>query len=363
MQGARGRIDYLDGLRGIAALAVVLQHVAERIIIADPASGSILRPAFLDLFNAGRFGVALFFLISGFVIPFSFKEPRPLLRFSISRFFRLYPAYWLSLAFAVLTFPLLTGENFSTARIVSNITMVQAAFGQRDVIGAYWTLFIELAFYGLCMALFATRLLSNWRAVVSAVFIALGISFVVAAYASLRGSHLPANVPLNIALMFLGTLMRRAWLEQDVGAKRWVAGVSAVWAILVPPILWLTPSQPDMPITPVSFCVAYWLALGLFIAASKLTLPRGRVFRWLGLVSYSLYLFHDICIELLLKVIPPGDFWRDTLFSGAVLGSSIALAALIYYLIEHPSIQVGHRLIKIVQAKALTAHALKGASN
>ena len=90
----------------------MLQHVAERIIFADPASGSILRPAFLDLFNAGRFGVALFFLISGFVIPFSFKEPRPLLRFALSRFFRLYPAYWLSLMLALLIFPPLTGESY-----------------------------------------------------------------------------------------------------------------------------------------------------------------------------------------------------------------------------------------------------------
>jgi peptidoglycan/LPS O-acetylase OafA/YrhL len=363
MDVARGRIDYLDGLRGIAAIAVVLQHLAERILLAAPASRSILQPAFLDLFNAGRFGVALFFLISGFVIPFSFREPRPLLRFAVSRFFRLYPAYWLSLALALLIFPSLTGESYSIARITANITMVQAAFGQRDVIGAYWTLFIELAFYGLCMGLFATRLLSDWRAVVAAIFAALAISFAVAAYASLHGSHLPANVPLNIALMFLGTLMRRAWLEQDMGAKRWVGAVSLVWAILVPPILWLTPSQPDMPITPLSFCIAYWLALGLFVAASKLKVPKGRAFVWLGIVSYSIYLFHDICIEVMLKLIPPADIWRATFFTGAVLGSSIILAALIYHLIEHPSIRIGHRLIKIVQVRALTAQVLKGAGN
>ncbi len=285
----------------------------------------------MDLFNAGRFGVALFFLISGFVIPFSFKEPRPLLRFAISRFFRLYPAYWLSLALALLIFPSLTGESYSILRVVANTTMAQAAFGQRDVIGAYWTLFIELAFYGLCMGLFATRLLSDWRAVVAAILVALGISFAVAAYASLRGSHLPANVPLNLGLMFLGTLMRRAWLTQDMGAKRWVVPISLVWAALMPPILWLTPSQPDMPITPVSFCVAYWLALSLFIVASKFNLPKGRGVIWLGVVSYSIYLFHDICIEVMLKLIPPVDFWRDALFTCAVLGSSIVLASLIYF--------------------------------
>jgi peptidoglycan/LPS O-acetylase OafA/YrhL len=213
------------------------------------------------------------------------------------------------------------------------------------------------------MGLFATRLLSDWRAVVTAIFTALAISFAVAAYASLHGSHLPANVPLNIALMFLGTLLRRAWLEQDIGAKRWVVAVILVWAILVPPILWLTPSQPDMSITPLSFCIAYWLALGLFIAASKLKVPKGRAFIWLGVVSYSIYLFHDICIEVMLKLIPPVDLWRDTLFTGAVVGSSIVLASLIYHLVEHPSIRIGHRLIKAVQARALTAQMLKSAGN
>ena len=163
--------------------------------------------------------------------------------------------------------------------------------------------------------------------------------------------------------MFLGTLMRRAWLEQDMGAKRWVVTVSLVWATLVPPILWLTPSQPDMPITPLSFCIAYWLALGLFIAASKLKVPKGKAFIWLGVMSYSIYLFHDICIEVILKLIPPVDFWRDAFFTGAVRGPSIVLAALIYHLIEHPSIRIGHRLIKIVQVRALTAQVLKGAGN
>ncbi len=349
MDVVRGRIDYLDGLRGIAAIAVVLQHMAQLIITADPASRPILQPAFLDLFNAGRFGVALFFLISGFVIPFSFKEPRPVLRFGISRFFRLYPAYWLSLAVALLIFPPLTGESYSISRIIANTTMAQAAFGQRDVIGVYWTLFIELTFYILCVGLFATRLLSDYRALIVAVFVGLSISLAVATYASLRGSHLPANVPLNLALMFLGTLMRRAWLERDMAAKRWLVPITAIWATLVPPILWLTPGQVDMPITPLSFCVAYWLALGLFCAAAKLNVPKGKVFRVLGLVSYSLYLFHPICISFMLNLVPPIGIWQDAAFTCAGLVSSVVVAAIVYHLIERPSLRMGHRLTKLIQ--------------
>ena len=55
--------------------------------------------------NAGRLGVVLFFAISGFVIPFSIKLAHryPVREFLLTRFFRLYPAYWLSIPLGVIT--------------------------------------------------------------------------------------------------------------------------------------------------------------------------------------------------------------------------------------------------------------------
>lgn len=270
------RIRYLDSLRGIAAIAVVFQHVVETIISADPASRPILHTVFLDLLNLGWCGVALFFLIGGFVIPFSFKTPGPGRGFVISRFFRLYPAYWLSLAVALAIFPQLTGESFSIPRILANVTMVQAVFAQRVVIASYWTLFIELAFYALCVGLFVTHFLSDWRALIRAILAGLALSLAVAAVARLRGNHFPSNVALNLSLMFLGTLMRRAWLEQDMGAKRYVAIVIAICGAVVPVIQWLTPEHTDLPVTALTFCLAYCLSLAIFISAVKLHLPTGR---------------------------------------------------------------------------------------
>ena len=75
---ARGRIAYIDGLRGIAALAVVARHSSEVIVTARPADDHVATAAgflFSETINFGRFGVVLFFMISGFVIPFSFKPP------------------------------------------------------------------------------------------------------------------------------------------------------------------------------------------------------------------------------------------------------------------------------------------------
>jgi len=63
----RGRFEFLDVARGIAALAVLLQHSAE---IAFPS----LRHFSESIFNFGMFGVTLFFLVSGFIIPISMER-------------------------------------------------------------------------------------------------------------------------------------------------------------------------------------------------------------------------------------------------------------------------------------------------
>lgn len=82
------RFRELDGLRGIAALAVVLSHFTgthNLRYVDDPA----------PLFDAwwGGFGVQLFFMISGFVILMSAERARRASDFAIARIARLYPAY------------------------------------------------------------------------------------------------------------------------------------------------------------------------------------------------------------------------------------------------------------------------------
>lgn len=99
---AHRRYENIDALRAIAATLVVVQHFFGDIVreARDP-QGPFAQLAEMSMngVDLGRFGVVLFFLISGFVVPFSIRGARPLQRFAISRFFRLYPALWL----AVLT--------------------------------------------------------------------------------------------------------------------------------------------------------------------------------------------------------------------------------------------------------------------
>src|SRR4051794_36699042 len=109
------RIDYLDGLRGVAATLVLIGHAAEETCatVSAPTLDRIL-----DYVGFGRIGVVAFFCVSGFVIPFSFRPPDAVRNFAISRFFRLYPAYWLSLAlFLALSAAL--GHTFAPAQVAA----------------------------------------------------------------------------------------------------------------------------------------------------------------------------------------------------------------------------------------------------
>jgi peptidoglycan/LPS O-acetylase OafA/YrhL len=101
------RMVFLDALRGLAALSVFISHTAERL-------SPTLRQIIYTRFDLGHFGVTLFFMCSGFIIPFSLERQNSLVSFWISRTFRLYPLYWFTIAVSVLvTFIQSGGRSFS----------------------------------------------------------------------------------------------------------------------------------------------------------------------------------------------------------------------------------------------------------
>ncbi|MFC7107853.1 acyltransferase family protein [Nonomuraea rubra] len=77
------RLAWLDALRGIGALAVVAEHLLPWFLPA-------LRPYW---FSLGVYGILVFFLVSGYIIPTSLERHGDVRAFWISRFFRLYPLY------------------------------------------------------------------------------------------------------------------------------------------------------------------------------------------------------------------------------------------------------------------------------
>ncbi len=145
----RKRIYQVDLFRFIASLSVVLYHYLFRGFAADNMTSLSFGTAG-EIFKYGYLGVDLFFIISGFVIALSIKH-NSLIKFTISRITRLYPAYWLCLLLSFVVI-LLYGFPFysvSFQQLLVNATMIQEVFGVEHVDGVYWSLFIELKFYFL----------------------------------------------------------------------------------------------------------------------------------------------------------------------------------------------------------------------
>src|SRR5438445_10494770 len=119
--GSGGRLAWLDVLRGLAALAVVFDHVSYH-VLQHP------RHVIYHWFNLGDYGVFVFFIISGYIVPASLERKGSVRTFWVSRLFRLYPLYLLAVGMAValhlLHFGSLRGEGSDPeASILSQLLM------------------------------------------------------------------------------------------------------------------------------------------------------------------------------------------------------------------------------------------------
>jgi peptidoglycan/LPS O-acetylase OafA/YrhL len=150
------RIVRLDGLRFVAALCVVFFHFAFRGAAAGAMPALDLPSWLVSISQYGYLGVSLFFMISGFVIAYS-AEGRAPLEFAAARFARLYPSHMaaVTLTFLVtITFgaPVFTA---SFGQYFANLSMFAPLFGQEFMDGAYWSIVLEVIFYGWVFLLLA----------------------------------------------------------------------------------------------------------------------------------------------------------------------------------------------------------------
>jgi len=146
----KDRFIEIDTLRAVGCLLVLVYHAIWQ---SNKIAGSgfwlyeILGPE-----GRGFGGFLLLFIISGYIIPGSLRGRRidGLIRFGITRFFRLYPSFWIVLILGALA-------KYSTLfdkRFLLGITMVPNMVGVEVVLGHLWTLELTLIFYTLIAFLF-----------------------------------------------------------------------------------------------------------------------------------------------------------------------------------------------------------------
>lgn len=350
---SKQRMEEIDGLRGLAALSVMLGHWGEEVKKHAPPVDweHLLQGLFLDYWSFGRLAIVAFFCISGFVVPFSFRGERPMVSFPISRMARLYPAYWVSVLLATLVFamfPVVGVAERSTRMVLANLTMVQFALREPTILGVYWTLWIELVFYAICYAMFGARLLHNARANFAMMCLFLGIALI---GGFIRwndpANEFPIGIPTYLAAMHFGTIARLRMLDPNRDRNRIYPTALAVLLIgvLTANTSAYLHAQNEL-IGWVGSNTAYLAGVGLFLGCIHFRWFRAPWIVFSGLISYSLYLFHMIFIKALGAIWPTDANWFGTtaLYTTIYFALTIAVAIVVQRFVERPSIGIGRRI-------------------
>lgn len=167
------RIATLDLLRLVAALSVVGFHYLFRGAAADGYLDTGY-PAAAPYAIYGYLGVNLFFLISGFVIAWS-AEGRSWQAFAVARFARLYPGFLIcmTITFVVMAVARHPALPVSATQYVANLFMFSPALGQPFIDGVYWSIILEVIFYGWVTLAIWAGVFTRWKLYLVTAWLAL----------------------------------------------------------------------------------------------------------------------------------------------------------------------------------------------
>ncbi len=166
------RMASLDLLRLLAALAVVFFHYCFRGKIAGDLDDGY--PAAVPFAMYGYLGVNLFFLISGFVISWS-AEGRHWQEFSVARFVRLYPGFLVCMTATFVVLTIARDPRFPTDLLTyaANLSMFAPALGRLAMDGVYWSIMLEIVFYGWFAALIFVGVYPRRKLTIIAIWLAI----------------------------------------------------------------------------------------------------------------------------------------------------------------------------------------------
>ncbi len=377
------RFVFIDGLRGLAALSIVLFHLwwyeptptsAFSMVVHLPVIQQLLRwyepdpAAAISLTNRGieevmlkiRGGVQVLLVISGFVIAYTLRNtwmnPREVLLFLGRRLVRLVPAYWTTLGVVILVdmvsqqigeLPSPFEGGISLARISAHLTFLQDIFGHESFSAGIWTLCIEMQFYlvavlGWLIAQRAFRRpqVNEPRPSARAIYSV----FAPFAFISLfywRGMDSTESLVIHFLWMFF--LGMATWWTLDgtisLVAFGLIAGIATMELVL------FEKNQFEN-------LVALSTALAILVAGRQQKLDQWLNWPWLqylGRISYSLYLIHFPVCHLLVsagwKFFSHSPTLTQAMFIliGSLVASLLAAHAM-YQLVEFPSARWAARM-------------------
>lgn len=323
---AGNRYIEIDAIRGISALIILVIHYSKYLYSINHRGGS-----FLEVIDYGKYTVQFFFVISGLLIFMTLDKSSQPKYFLVSRFSRLYPAYWvcMSLTALVITLsPYYTYHPVTALQYFANLTMFQHWMYIEDMDGVYWTLAVEMCFYILIFGVFIFKKQHHIERI--------GIAWMVimtAVYALQKMEVLPAvNYYYLVPLLKNGTLFLGGiffyQLKNNPGEKR-IYGL--LFMCLVVHFIINTAEE--------AFAIAIIFLLLYLFVLDKLKLLRGRIPFFLGYICYPMYLLHQYIGYEVINFLNASGIENNFLvitITGLVI---IALASAVTITVERPAMK------------------------
>ncbi|WP_020071197.1 acyltransferase family protein [Paraburkholderia caledonica] len=289
-------------LRGVACLAVVGTHVwtifdLHRLILGRYGSSSLEEfiSTLVDRTLNGQAAVEIFFVLSGCVLALSLQavsgapDRSWIKAFYIKRLFRIYPALWVSIALTLCLWPLiktgLSSPAYSAWALDAYPSQIDARSVLLSLAAIYvhlnwpmWTLRVELFYSVMFPAIFL--MVTNQRT--RAPFIIL--------IALLAFAPIPRSFSLHYALAFsLGAVIPSSRASGNVNYR--LIGLALVPLLMYARIA-LETRIGLKTIETIEILIAFLIVYCLFHNKKQIPLLDGRLFGYIGKISYSIYVLH-----------------------------------------------------------------------
>lgn len=340
-ESPKARYAFVDALRGVASLGVVLYHVYSKNLL--PMSGYELPEPLHAICSNGNLGVYIFFVISGFVITQSIRgsdiTPRFVGWFALRRSLRLDPPYWATIA-AMIVLSYVSGRVQrdhaplpvpAWDSVVAHLFYLQGFLGYPQIVGVFWTLCYELQFY---LTLVVVTGVWQWlRPALRSRWVVFGPLWIASLLCVMRSPDPTQEVVFVYGwpYFFLGVAIN--WVHNGDEPPHVLAILAAGTAALLP----FAPLKAGVAL--VTAAAIYQVSLSGRLA----TLTLGRVLQYLGRISYSLYLVHMLVgtpiLRFGLRHLGPVHFFSAVALTCLAVAASVAAAHVMYVVVERPAMR------------------------
>lgn len=354
----RPHLGGIESLRAYAACAIVIFHVIHLTGIPIPRSLEFMKWYF-------AFGVPLFFVVSAFSLAYGYEGrlsgASEVLRFYLRRFLRIAPLFYAMVAYTLLTTRGGSWLGAHSGEIAANLAFVFNLFPDlvEGISPASWSIGVEMVFYAIFpLVLMAVRgpvsaAVGTVAATVAAVLFGLRMDML----GDVPGAFIQHGFLFNLPYFGFGLFAYFSYrrMSPRLGPAALVAGVVGL-LILYGMATWPTPLMPGRIGNTVFQALwgAPFALLCLAMAQNPPAILSNPVTRFLGKISFSLYLTHPYVISALtgagayasINALPGGSGVRFPIAVMVTLAVLTPLSWGLYQLIEKPGMDLGRRIVQ-----------------